>query len=479
MNKPAMAAEFAGAEKPLHFLDIAEASRLIGSGKLSPVALVEAFLARIQAVDGTLKSYITVTAERARAAARSAEAEIAAGRWKGPLHGIPFAVKDNYYVECIRTTGGSRLMLDHVSTTTSTAVARLEAAGAILLGKLNTWEYGTGNGGVYHDLPFEVARNPWDLERFTGGSSTGAGASVAAGTAMFALGSDTGGSIRLPAAACGLQGFKASFGRVSRAHCLPNCWTLDHTGPLTWTVEDSAIVMQAIAGYDPDDPSSTDMPVPDYRKELHAGVKGLVIGFVRDLGPGGEALDPVNAEALEEAARILAAQGAIIREVRLPAPLSDYRGVTKLINWAESYSIHEKDFLERSALMGQALREKMMCGFTARAADYLAATRLRRTLVAATDALVRSCDALLIAGAFHVAPRFDEPQTISPFTSDTATTVFNVTGHPALSICTGFDGAGLPLNAQIVGRFFDEATVLRVAQAYESATPWRDRRPSL
>lgn len=479
MNKPANAADFTAADRPLHFLSVTEASRLIGSGALSPVVLVDAFLARIEALDAILKSYITVTAERARAAALVAEAEIKAGRWKGSLHGIPFAVKDNYYVDGIRTTGGSRLMLDHVSTTTATAVARLEAAGAILLGKLNTWEYGTGNGGVYHDLPFEVARNPWDLARFTGGSSTGAGASVAAGTAMFALGSDTGGSIRLPAAACGLQGLKATFGRVSRAHCLPNCWTLDHTGPLTWTVEDSAIVMQAIAGYDPADPSSADMPVPDYRKALHAGVKGLVIGFVRDLGPGGEALDPANATALDDAARLFEAQGAIIREVKLPAPLAHYRSVTKVINWAESYSIHEADFLERSALMGQALREKMMSGFTVRAADYLAATRLRRTLTEATDALVRSCDALLIAGAFHVAPRFDEPDTVPLFTADTATTVFNVTGHPAISVCTGFDQGGVPLNAQIVGRFFDEETVLRVAQAYESGTPWRQRRPAL
>ncbi len=479
MNTSGSASAFSHAATPLHFLSVAEASRLIGSGSLSPVTLTEAFLARIDAVDARLHSYIRVTAERALTAARIAEREINSGRWKGPLHGVPFAVKDNYHVAGLPTTGGSRLMLDHMATTTSTAVARLEAAGAILLGKLNTWEYGTGNGGVYHDLPFPVARNPWDLARFTGGSSTGAGAAVAAGTAMFALGSDTGGSIRLPAAACGLQGFKATFGRVSRAHCLPNCWTLDHTGPLTWTVEDSAIVMQAISGFDPDDPSSAHVPVPDYRQALHAGVRGRVIGFVRDLGPEGADLDGANAAALEEAARILERQGAIIRDVRLPAPLAHYRSVTKVINWSESYSIHEQDFLERSALMGQALREKMMCGFTVRAADYLAATRLRRTLVAATDALVRSCDALLIAGAFHVAPRFDEPDTVTPFTADTATTVFNVTGHPALSICTGYDTGGLPLNAQIVGRFFDEATVLQIAQAYESATPWRDRRPAL
>ena len=319
--------------KELHFLSVAEASRLIASRALSPVDLVEAFLARIEAVDGRIKSYITVLADRARAAARQAEAEIAAGKLRGPLHGIPFAVKDNYHLKGVRTTGGSRLMPDYVADTTSTIVARLEDAGAILLGKLNTWEYGTGNGGVYHDLPYEVARNPWDLECFTGGSSTGAGASVAAGTAMFALGSDTGGSIRLPAAACGLQGFKASFGLVSRAGCIPNCWSLDHTGPLTWTVEDSAIVLQAIAGYDKRDPSSAKVEIPDYRQSLHTGVKGLVIGVVRDLGPEGAALDASNAAAIEEMTKVLEVLGGVIKEVKLPASLTDYRQALRVINW--------------------------------------------------------------------------------------------------------------------------------------------------
>lgn len=476
MNKPTIAQSVDG--KALHFLTVTEASRLIASRALSPVDLVEAFLARIDAVDGQIHSYITMLAERARAAAHKADAEIKAGRWKGPLHGIPFAVKDNYHVTGVPTTGGSRLMPDYVADDTSTIVGRLEDAGAILLGKLNTWEYGTGNGNVYHDLPYEVARNPWDLARFTGGSSTGAGASVAAGTAMFALGSDTGGSIRLPAAACGLQGFKATYGLVSRAGCIPNCWSLDHTGPLCWTVEDCAIVMQAIAGYDARDPSSAKVTPPDYRQFLHQGVTGLVIGVVRDLGPEGVTLDPANAAAIDEAAKVLESLGAIIRDVTLPAPLTQYRQALWVINWAESLSIHEKDFMERSHLMGQALREKMMSGFMTRAVDYLAALRLRKTLTKATDAVVKSCDAMLIANAFHIAPRFDEPATVQPFTTDTASGVFNISGHPALSVCTGFS-SGIPLNAQIVGRYFDEATVLKVAHAFETATPWRDRRPNL
>ena len=477
MNKPATAQH--GDAKALHFLSVAEASRLIAARALSPIELVEAFLARIEAVDGQIHSYITVLAERARAAAKQAHVEIAAGRLKGPLHGIPFAVKDNYHVAGVRTTGGSRLMPDFIAADTSTIVRRLEEAGAILLGKLNTWEYGTGNGRVYHDLPYEVARNPWDLARFTGGSSTGAGASVAAGTAMFALGSDTGGSIRLPAAACGLQGFKATYGLVSRAGCIPNCWSLDHTGPLCWTVEDCAIVLQAIAGHDKRDPSSAPVTPPDYRQFLHQGVKGLVVGVIRDLGPEGAALDPANAVAIDAAANRLESLGAIIRDVILPAPLTHYRQTSWIINWSESLSIHEQDFMQRSHLMGQALREKMMSGFMVKAVDYIAALRLRKSLAKATDALVHSCDALLIANAFHVAPRFDEPDTVPLFTTETASSVFNITGHPALSICTGFDDGGVPLNAQIVGRYFDEATVLRVAQAYESATPWRDRRPNL
>jgi aspartyl-tRNA(Asn)/glutamyl-tRNA(Gln) amidotransferase subunit A len=464
----------------LHHLSVTEAGALIGARKLSPVELVEALLARIEAVDGALHSYILVLAERARTAAKVAEAEIAAGRWRGPLHGIPFGIKDNYHVAGIRTTGGSRLMVEsEPQPVTSTIVRRLEDAGAILLGKLNTWEYGTGNGQVYHDLPFPVARNPWDLSCFTGGSSTGAGASVAAGTALFALGSDTGGSIRLPAAACGLQGLKATFGLNSRAGCLPNCWSLDHVGALTWTVEDQAIVLNAIAGHDALDPSSADVAVPDYRQNLHAGVRGLVIGIVRDLGQAGDELDAANRDALEDAARHLADAGAIIREIALPAPMEAYRSISWTINWAESFSIHEVDTLERHEQMGRALRAKMMTGFCVRAVDYLAALRMRRALALATDAVVRSVDAMLIPGAFHVAPSLREPETVPHFTRDTACPVFNVSGHPAFSICTGYSPDGLPLNAQVVGRYFDEATVLRVAQTYEAATPWRSRRPTL
>lgn len=465
----------------LYHLSVTEAGRLIASRKLSPVQLVDAVLARIAAVDGKINSYITLVADQARAAARAAEADIMAGRWRGPLHGIPFAVKDNYYTAGIRTTGASRLMLDHVPTETATCIERLGASGAVLMGKLNAWEYGTGGGGmhVYDDLPFPLARNPWDTTRYTGGSSTGSGASVPAGTALFSLGSDTGGSVRLPAAACGLQGLKATYGLISRAGCLPNCWSLDVNGALTWTVEDNAIVTQAMAGHDPRDPASAKVDVPDFRVALHAGVKGLVIGVVRDLGSDGAAVEPGIAKATEAAARVLAEAGAHVRDVSLPASLATYQQVTGTINVSESLSIHEKDFMERSHLMGRSLREKMMSGFSVRAVDYLAALRLRRSLAEGIDAMIRTCNAIILPGAFHVAPRFADHDLVGRYSSETAMSVFNLSGHPAMSICAGFDDDGMPLNVQFVGRYFDEATLLRVAQAYEAATSWRSRRPVL
>ncbi|WP_427184088.1 amidase [Bordetella bronchialis] len=463
----------------LHFLSVAEAARLLQARKLSPVELVDAFLARIDAVDDRLHSYLLVMAEQARAAARAAEQDIMAGRWRGPLHGIPYAVKDNYYTRGVRTCAASRLLLDHVPDHDAAAIERLRDAGAILLGKLNTWEYGTGTGAVHFDLPFEPARNPWNLAHFTGGSSTGSGASVAAGTAMAALGSDTGGSVRLPAAACGLQGMKATYGRVSRHGILPNCYTLDVPGPLTWTVEDSALFLRAMAGHDPRDPASARVAVPDFVAGLEAGVRGMTIGIVRDLGREGDGLDEANRAGLEDMARVLAAQGARIVEVVLPAGVADYRQASSVINWTESLSIHESDFMARASEMGQALRDKMMSGFMTRAVDYLAAQRRRRELAAATDALIRSVDALILPCAFHTAPPIDDFDRVKAYTTDTACPPFNMSGHPAMAVCTGFDAAGLPTNAQIAGRYFDEATVLRVARAHERATQWRERRPSL
>ncbi|WP_162409142.1 amidase [Acuticoccus sediminis] len=460
-------------------LSIADASRLIAARKLSPVELVSAFLARIEATEERLHAYITVLADEAMAAAKVAEAEIAAGRYKGPLHGIPFAVKDNYHVKGVRTTGGSRLMLDYVADETATTIENLVAAGAILLGKLNTWEYGTGNGEVHPDLPFPLARNPWNTDHFTGGSSTGAGVSVAAGSAMFALGSDTGGSVRLPAAAAGVQGMKATYGVVSRAGILPNCWTLDVAGPLTWTSEDNAIVLETMAGYDPRDPQSLDRPVPPFARGIGTGIKGMTIGVVRDLGEDAPPMQAETAANLAAMEPVLRELGATIVDLTLPATLSEYRLITGAINWGESFSIHEKDFMERHHLMGAALKAKMIAGFHMRAVDYIAAQRRRRELAVATDAAIRSVDAVLAPCTLLAAPTFDDQEILTRFTFGAATSIFNVSGHPAISVANGFDAKGLPTSAQFVGRYFDEATLYRLAHAYEIAANTRAVRPSL
>jgi aspartyl-tRNA(Asn)/glutamyl-tRNA(Gln) amidotransferase subunit A len=463
----------------LFHLTAGEAGRLLQARKLSPVDLLEAFLARIDAVDARVKSYLLVMADSARQAARQAEKDIMAGRYKGPLHGIPYAVKDNYYTRGVRTSAASRLLMDFVPEYDAAAIERLDAAGAILLGKLNTWEYGTGNGGVYFDLPFEPACNPWDLARFTGGSSTGAGASVAAGTAMVSMGSDTTGSVRLPAAGCGLQGMKPTYGLISRHGILPNCYSMDTPGPLTWTVEDNAIMLRAVAGYDARDPASAQRPVPDYLAGLEAGVRGMKIGLLREFGPESQFIDAANLAQLEDMAAVLAKEGAQIVDIELPAPISEYRKVTSVINWTESLSIHESDLMERGSDMGFALRDKLMSGFMTRAVDYLAAQRRRRELAAATNAMVCSVDALIAPCAFHVAPPFADNDVVRTFTSQNCCPPFNASGHPAMTVCTGFDSDGMPTNAQIVARWFDEATVYRVARAYERATAWRDRRPAL
>lgn len=463
----------------LHYLGIAQAAALIRTRRLSPLELTRAFLARIEVTQPSTHAYIEVLADRALAAARAAEAEIMAGRWRGPLHGIPFAVKDNYHVAGVRTTGGSRLMLDHMANETSTMVARLEEAGAILLGKLNTWEYGTGTGEVYDDLPFPLARNPWNTDRFTGGSSTGAGVAVASGAAMFALGSDTGGSVRLPAAATGVQGMKATYGRVSRAGILPNCWSCDIGGPLSWTVEDNAIVLNAVAGHDPRDPQCVDRPVQDCTADLRAGVAGLRIGVIRDFGEDAPALQPEIAENFEAMVRVMGELGAEIVEVALPAALARYRQTLGCINWGESFSIHETDFMERHHLMGRALRDKMMAGATLRAADYLAAQRMRKELALTTDAASRDCDAVLLPCTSLTAPGFDDQERLVQFTFGAMCSVHSISGHPAMSIATGFDGDGMPTAAQVAGRHFDEATVYRVAAAYERAVAPRTRRPEL
>src|SRR3982074_2936982 len=349
-------------------LSVTEASQLLRAQKISPVELVEAFLARIERIDGKIKSYLLVDAAGARAKAKAAEAEIKAGRWRGPLHGIPYGAKDTFYTKGLRTCANSRVFLDFVPDHDAAVIGKLDAAGAILLGKLNTWEYGTGLGLVYHDAAFAHSTNPWKDGYFTGGSSTGPGPASAAGTAMFALGADTGGSIRAPAAGCGIQGFKPTYGRVSRHGILPNCWSLDVVGPMTWTIEDCAHVLQAIAGFDARDPGCADVPVPNYLDRLAGGVAGLTIGIMRDVGHS-VAIDPANAAGIEDMASVLIDAGARLVDVCLPGPPLIYRQVTTLISGSERASAHERDFIAHGDRMGREFRDSVMAGPAAAPVD--------------------------------------------------------------------------------------------------------------
>ena len=467
------------AREPLFYLSVAEAAHLIATRQLSPVELVQAHLDRIAEVNPSIFGFITVVADRALAQARAAEQEIMDGKYRGPLHGIPYSLKDNYYTRAIRTTAASRVLWDWVPTVDATIHTRLTNAGAVLLGKNNTWEFGTGLGEVQPDLPFPIARNAWDTAYFAAGSSSGTGVSVAAGLAMIGMGSDTGGSVRAPSAAGGLFGLKPTYGRLSRAGILPNSFSFDAAGPLTRNVSDAAITMQAIAGHDPRDPTSADVPVPDYSADLTTGVKGLRIGFIRRFHERDVAADPQSVAALEEAIDILKRLGAEIVELDVPYSVQDYRLCVRLVGQAEALSIHEQAFREHNHLMGPALRDKFLGSISLSSIEFVKATRWRQELMARTDAAIASCDAVICAGTMHTIPALNDQPGMIAYMLGSAFCVFNVTGHPSAALCSGFDNRGLPLSLQIAGRYFDEATVLRVAAAYESATQWTKRHPSL
>ncbi|MDR3538317.1 MAG: amidase [Acetobacteraceae bacterium] len=465
----------APASTDLHHLTIAEAARLIERQQLSPVELTQAFLDRIAALDPQLNAYLLVTAELALAQARAAEAEIAAGKYRGPMHGIPFALKDIYCTKGIRTTGHSRTRADYVPDFDATTVRKLADAGAVLLGKLATHEF--AHGGPSFDLPWPPARNPWNRDHMTGGSSSGSGAGVAAGLMMGSLGSDTGGSIRNPAALCGLVGLKPTYGLVSRFGVYTNSFSYDTAGPMTWTAEDCAILLQAIAGHDPQDPASATRAVPDYRAALTGSIKGLRVGVLRHLFEEDVAVPPVAKTALAAALDVLQGLGATLEDARI-RPAQDYYDVKITGAESELYSVHEPVLRRRLAEFGEDFLGRSLGALLITGADVVAASRERRRMMAEAEALYARYDVLVTASP-GPAVRLDSWRTLNFWTKGSLTTPFNVLGGPALAQCIGYTPDGLPLSMQLVGRPFDDATVLRVAQAYEAATPWRARRPVL
>ncbi len=460
----------------LSFMTAAEASPLIRDGRLSPVEYAQALLHRIEAHDHALNAFLRLTPEIALAEARQAEAEIHRGQWRGPLHGIPYGLKDIIDYAGLPTTAQSRILLDNIATEDAEVTRRLKAAGGVFMGKLATHEFAFG--GPSFDLPWPPARNPWNRTMFAGSSSSGSGSALAAGFLPLALGTDTGGSVRHPASMCGITGMKPTFGLISRRGVVPLAWTLDTVGPMTRTVRDNAMLLGVLAGPDPRDPHSAQAEASDYLAGIDAGVRGLRIGVIRHFHDRDLVADPEMAASIDAATSCLEGLGAEIRSIETE-PLQVWNACIRVILLSEGYAVHEKWLQERPQDYGKISRERLLSGATIRAADYLRATRQRVRLNAAFEQLFDGLDAIIMASSMEPAfPVADTPLALQRFLRH-ARMPSNVTGHPAIAIPTGFSRDGLPLSMQIVGRHFDEATVYRVARAYEAATEWTDRHPAL
>ena len=456
-----------------HFLTVAEASKLIRAGRLSPVELTQVYLDRIDSLDGTLNAYVLPLADQAMASARAAEAAITAGHYKGPLHGIPIGLKDIYNTAGIRTTGHSALFRDHVPTEDAVTVTKLRNAGAVVLGKLSTWEFAIG--GASFDLPWPPARNPWNTTRDPGGSSSGSGVSVAAGLAMAAMGTDTGGSIRGPAAWCGIAGHKPTYGLLSRRGVLPLSFSLDHTGPMCWTSEDCALMMNALAGYDPLDNASADVAIPDFAKSLGGGLSDLRIGVPRNFFETDVTCEPEVLAAFNAALDVFRGLGATVADISLP-PLGLFTDVNSLITAAEGFAIHQEWLRATPELYGERGRLRIMAGAFVSAETYVNAMRERARLTALVSDVMKNYDLLMMPTRQMVAPVLGGyDSSVGP----SLTRPFNMTGFPALSICNGFTATGLPISLQIAGRPFEDDLVLKAGDAYEKATNFRSIRPVL
>jgi aspartyl-tRNA(Asn)/glutamyl-tRNA(Gln) amidotransferase subunit A len=433
-----------------NLLDIEEARKALGQGALSGSALTARCLSAIDRYNPVLNAFITVSGDQALVQAEQHDVDL-------PLSGMPYAVKDNIDTAGIRTTAASRLLLENVPGENAEVIASANGAGAILLGKLNTYEFGTGTGAVYPDLAFPVARNPWDTARFSGGSSTGAGVAVAAGLAMFAIGTDTGGSVRLPAAACGVVGLKPTFGAISTVGMQPNCPSLDHVGPLTRSVADARTVFAALRRRD-----------REAQTRSSPGGK-LRVGYVRRFHEQDVTCAPEIAQGLEDAATMFRDAGAELVELSLPYGVLDYRACSRLLNVSECFSIHQRVHDEHLDVIGAALRDKLFAGSQISVADYIRARRWRSILAAAVDALFQHCDVLLCLGTPMLPPLLANADQVTAYTTQSAMAVFNVSGHPALSMCPGLSSGGLPLNIQLAARYHDEASLFAAAGVIEQA----------
>lgn len=463
----------AESQRELCFLSIVEAARLIQARELSPVELTDAFLKRIELVDPRVKSYVTPMADTAILEARRAESEVMKGNHRGPLHGIPVALKDLYDTAGVRTTGQSKVLEHRVPAEDASTTRLLKESGAVILGKLAMHEFALG--GPQTSL-FEQACNPWKLDHVTGGSSSGSGAAVAAGLCMGALGSDTGGSIRGPASLCGIVGLKPTYGRVSRYGVLPLSWSLDHCGPMTWTVEDTALILQVIAGYDPMDPTSSTVSVPDYSVSLTDGVKGLTIGLPRHYFFNSDYVDSETLAAVEKAVADLEGLGARVQEITVPS--LEYTSTANTITMiGEAFGYHRKNLIEQPQNFGEAVRLRFYMGSLFSSADYIQAQRARNRAKKEFADILNRVDVIACPTSLNVASPVSDVNPLTMMRVPSFTAPFNQTGMPAISLPCGFSKSGLPIGLQIAGRPFDEPTVLRAAYTYEQYAHWYEKRP--
>jgi aspartyl-tRNA(Asn)/glutamyl-tRNA(Gln) amidotransferase subunit A len=467
----------------LFWSSLTDLARMIAAKAVSPVEVVQVHLGRIARLDPELHAFLTVCDEAAVAAARGAEAVLVAGEPPGPLHGVPFALKDLYDTAGLRTTGGSRILAERVPVRDATVVRRLRAAGAILLGKLNMVEFAYGPEGL--NPHYGHARNPWDarVQRLAGGSSSGSAVAVAAGLVPAALGSDTGGSIRIPASLCGITGLKPTYGRVSRAGVLPLAWSMDHVGPMARSAADCALVLAAMAGYDPGDASTSVLPVPDYRVALTGDLKGLRVGLL-----GGVFLEGAESSvrlAVEAAARTLAGAGAVVDEAALDR-MELVPAASTAIVASEALAYHAERLRTRAADYDPDVARRLRLGAFVGGADYVRAQRVRGLVRDAVEAALARRDVLLApctpmaapaVGQAHVALADGPTDVRSALVRFTRP--FNLSGHPVCALPCGFTEDGLPIGMQLVGRPFDEATVLRAADAFQRLTDFHARRPVL
>jgi aspartyl-tRNA(Asn)/glutamyl-tRNA(Gln) amidotransferase subunit A len=453
---------------------IADAARQIAAKQLSPVELTKACLERVHALDGQLHAFVHLTEERALADARAAEAAIMANGPKSPLHGIPIGLKDIVDTRGIPTTSQSKLLQDNIPDADATCAAKLAAAGTALIGKLTTHEF--ADGGPSFDLPKPPARNPWNTDHFTAGSSSGTGAAIASGMILCGIGTDTGGSIRGPAALCGIAGLKPTYGLVSRAGVAPAAFSLDHIGPMAWSAEDCAIMLQALAGHDPRDPASADRPIPNYAAALGGGIKGLKVGVIHHFHETDHKVSEDTQRGITAAVDTFRGLGAEIREAQL-SPLQDWHACGSLISLVERAAAYEEWARTRLPDFGRRMRNRLMLGAFVSGVDYLQAVRRRRELRAELQAAMAGLDVVLTAVFPAEAPKIDDVPIWDVFQQPSFMMPFNVAGYPAMSVCSGFGAGGLPVAIQLVGKPFQEAAVLRIADAFEKATPFRDRRP--